>query len=121
MLRDHQLLVRRHDKNGNPAFRPRSERFASCIRRRVKNDAKPSKCLRDAGADGWRIFANAGREHEGVEPAEGSREHPGIEPDAVDEIVDSESRARIGARLEVSHVVADTGQAFKAAVTIKKI
>jgi hypothetical protein len=39
MLRDHQFLVRRHDEEHNPALRPRNERFAICVSRRVKNGA----------------------------------------------------------------------------------
>jgi hypothetical protein len=70
MLRDHQLLVRRHDEEHNPTLRPRNERFAIRISRRVKNGAEPCKLLRDAGADRRRVFTNAGGEHEGIEPAQ---------------------------------------------------
>jgi hypothetical protein len=45
MLRDHQFFVRGDHKDGNPAFRPRNERFACRIRRWIKrrqaNQASP--------------------------------------------------------------------------------
>ena len=110
MLRDHQLFVRWDHKDGNPAFRPRNEGFARRIRRWIKNDAKPSELLRDAGADGWRVLANASREHERIEPAQGRRQHSGIEAYAVNEVVDGEYSAGIGTRLEISHVIADAGE-----------
>ena len=46
-----------------------------------------------------RVLADAGGEHEGVEPAEGGREHAGVEPDAIDEMVERERRLRVVARL----------------------
>ena len=113
MLRDHQLLVSRHDEEYNPALRPRNERFAFCIGRRIQNDAEPCKLLRDAGADRWRILTNRG-----PLPQRG-RQHPRIQTDAVNEVVDGESRARIRTRLEISHVIADTGQPFQTALTIE--
>ena len=88
VLRDHQLLVGRHEEEDDPAFRPRDQGFAIRISRRIKNGAKPCKRLGNARADRWRVLADAGREHEGIEPAQRSREHPGIEPDAVHEMID---------------------------------
>ena len=46
-------------------------------------------------------------------------EHPSIV--RVAEALDREGRARIGAGLELAHVVADAGQAFQAAVAIQEI
>jgi hypothetical protein len=76
VLRDHQLLVRRHYEEDNPALRPRNERFAFGIGRRVEQDAKPCKLLRDASADRWRVLTNTGREHERIEP--GQRREPSL-------------------------------------------
>src|SRR6185312_7508491 len=61
------------------------------------------------------------REYEGVESPECSRQHPGVEADPVHEIVDGKGGARIGAGLELAHVVADAGQAFETAVAIEEI
>jgi hypothetical protein len=101
MLRDHQLLVRRHDEDGNPALRLRNERFASRVGRRVENGAEPCKLLRDTGTDRRRVLTDASREHEGIEPAERGRQQSGMEPHAVNEVVDGEPRAGIRARLEI--------------------
>ena len=62
-----------------------------------------------------RILADAGGEHERIEPAERGRQHAGVKPDAIDEVIERKRGPRIGARLEVAHVVADAGQALQAA------
>ena len=62
-----------------------------------------------------RVLADAGGEHERIEAAERGREHAGVEPSTIDEIFERKRGARIGARLELAHVVADPGQALQAA------
>ena len=56
-----------------------------------------------------------------IEPAERRRQHAGMEPDTVDEVFERERGARIGARLELAHVVADAGQALQAALVIEQV
>jgi hypothetical protein len=53
-----------------------------------------------------RALADTGREHEAVEAAEDRGERPDLLDCAVDEIVDRQARAGLGAREEIAHVVA---------------
>src|SRR5262245_16162723 len=121
MPRDHQLLVSWYDVKCDPALRPRYQRCPRSIGGFVKYGAEPRQLCRDAGANRYRVLANAGGEHEGIEPAERSREHPGVESDAIDEVVDREGRGRIGTRFEIPHVVADAGKALEAALAIEQV
>ena len=88
---------------------------------RIEHAAEPGKPLHDGGAHRGRVLADAGREHEGVETAERRRQQAGLQADAVDEIVEREARARICARLEFAHVVADAGQALQSALVIEQV
>ena len=54
-------------------------------------------------------------------PPSAAASMPGIEPDAIDEIVERESALRIGARLELAHVVADARKALEAAFAVEQI
>ena len=67
------------------------------------------------------VLANARRENESVEAAQRRRERAGEERDPMDEIVDSEGRARIGAGFKLAHIVADAGQAFQAAIMVEQV
>ena len=67
------------------------------------------------------VLADPGGEHEGIEPAERRGQHAGMEPDAIDEIIERERRARIAARLELAHVVADPRQALEPALVIEQL
>src|SRR4029079_1622783 len=71
MLCDHQFLVGGLDQEQDPTVRLRDDPLARRIVRRIQDDAEPCKLLRDASADHWRVLANAGREHERIEPTQG--------------------------------------------------
>ena len=88
---------------------------------RIELGAEPGELFGDARAHAGRVLADPGREHEGVEAAERRRQHAGVQPDAIDEIVEREARPRIGARLQVAHVVADAGQALQAAFAVEQV
>ena len=109
------------DIDGDAAVRPRDQRSARRVGGRIELDAEPGQLLGDARPHGRRVLADAGREHEGVEPAERRRQHAGVEADAIDEIVERERGPRIGARLELAHVVADAGQALQAALVVEQL
>ena len=118
---DHQFLVGGDDVAGDPRSLSRDAPGALGIRLRVKLKAEPGEALRHGIANGWRVLADAGGEHEAVDAAHGGRQHPGEESDAVDEIVERELGARVRTREQVSHVVADAGQPLETAVVIEQM
>ena len=91
------------------------------VRLGVKLKPEPGEAPRHGLANGRRVLADAGGEDEAVDAAHGGRQHPGEERDAVDEIVERELGARLGAREQVSHVVADAGQPLEPAVVIEQM
>ena len=54
-------------------------------------------------------------------PCKAAASIPAFSADAVDEIIDREGRARLRARLQLPHVVADAGQPLQAAIAVEEI
>jgi hypothetical protein len=59
---DHQLLVGRHDKEGDTARRRRDARCADIVGGLVDLGAEPGEALGDAGSDRRGILTDPGRE-----------------------------------------------------------
>src|SRR4051812_35946967 len=87
----------------------------------VELGAHPAQPLDDPRPDDRRFLADAGREHEGVEPAQHCRQAAGMAGNLLDEKVERKARLGIGAAQQIAHVVADAGKAFEAALEIKKV
>ena len=92
----------------------------SAFARRIELQAEPCQPPRDRLANGRRVLADPCREHEAVDAAHGRRQHPGKQRDAVDEIVERQLGARIGACQQLAHVVADAGQALQPAFVVEQ-
>src|SRR4051812_17405743 len=58
-----------------------------------------------------RVFADAGGENDCVDTAEDCDERSDLPGGAVDEVIDGELRGRLAAGDEITHVVADSGDA----------
>ena len=95
---DHQFLVGGDDVATDPRSFSRDPSGALGIRLRVKLKAEPGQALRHGIADGRRVFADARREHEGVDALHCRPQHPGEKSDSVDEIVERELGARVRTR-----------------------
>ena len=54
-------------------------------------------------------------------PPSAAASMPALQTDPIGEIVERERGTRIGACLQVAHVVADAGEAFQAAFAIKQL
>jgi hypothetical protein len=106
MARDHQFLVCRNHVKRNTTL---GRRYAQGMRRiglRIQNRTQPSESGGNPRANSCRILTYAGSEHEGVEPAKCRRQHARMKRDPVAEIIERKGGARIGARLQLAHVVA---------------
>ncbi len=68
-----------------------------------------------------RLLADAGGEDEGIEAAECGRQHAGMQADAVDEVVERQRRAWLGARQQLPYVIADAGEALQPTVLVEKL
>ena len=65
-------------------------------------------------------LADAGGEHDAVDPAHRGRQRTGLAGDPVDEIVERQCRTRLVAGEQVADVVADAGQALEAAIVVEE-
>src|ERR1044072_5879652 len=102
MLRNHQFLIRRYDIDGDATGLRRYQARMSGILGGIECHAEPAELLCHTSADAARVFADAGREDEGIEALKRSGEHAGVETDAIGEVIDRELRLWIGARLELA-------------------
>jgi hypothetical protein len=100
MSRDHQFFVCRHHIECDPAILLRYERRAGRVCCLIDGDSEPGQFVGDACAHAHRVLADPGREHEGVEAAEGGCQHAGIEADAVGEVLERKFSYRIRACFE---------------------
>src|SRR5579884_4058898 len=121
MLGNHALFVGRNDIDGDAAVRPRYLQPVPRILMEVERDAQPLQLVGDPRANACRVLADAGGEDKGVEALQCRREHAGIKIYPVDEVVDRKRCARIGACLELTHIVADAGQSLQSALPVEKI
>ena len=96
-------------------------RFARRVGVGVELAAEPGELLGDARAHRGRVFADTGREHEGIEPAERRGQQARMESDAIGEVVEREACPRVGACLKLAHVVADARKALQAALGVEQI
>ena len=95
VLRNHQLFIGRHDVDGNAAVRAGYPRSVTGVLNRIKRHAEPFEPFRDPCPDAGGVFADPCGEDEAVETLQGSRQHSGVKRNAIDKIVDGESRTGI--------------------------
>ena len=97
MAGDHQLLVGRHDEEGDAARRRRDARRAGVVGTGIELGTEPGEALGDASADRGGVLPDPRREDEGVEAVERGREQSGQQRAPMDEMVDREDRAWVAA------------------------
>ncbi len=66
------------------------------------------------------MFANPGCENDAVEPAKRRRERADFTADPIDEEIDGQTRARIVACLERSHIARNAGNAQQAGLFVEQ-
>ena len=77
-----------------------------CVGGIVEFHAQPRRGFADAAADPGRILADAGREHEPVDPAQYGGQAAELACRAVHEVVDRQCRRRVTVIQQVAHVIA---------------
>src|ERR1700752_2033999 len=103
---NNQLLVGWNAVASNARPLARNQQFTSCIRLRRNCEAKPRQAPHYRFADGWRILADARREHEAVDAAHSGRQHSRKECNPVDEVIQSQLRPLVRTYEQLPHVAA---------------
>src|SRR5690606_21770584 len=119
-LSDRALLVRREHQDVGLRIPSGDVDRAHAVARDIDAHAQPSRSLADALAHGGRVLADAGREDEGVEAAQGCGEGADLAADAVDEEVYRFSCMRIAAVEQGLHVSGNARNAEQAGLLIKQ-
>ena len=77
MLSNHQLFIGWYDIDADPAIWPRYFRTLLGVLCRVERDAEPPQLLGNTRPHRYRILADPGREHEGIDALQRRRQHEG--------------------------------------------
>src|SRR5688572_27986015 len=121
MARDHKFLVSGNYVETNATVLAGYRRAAGRIGFWIEHPAEPGEPFDDAGAHAGRVFANSGREHQGIEAPERCRQQACRESYSIGEVVERKARPRVGTRLQLANVVADARETFQAAIAIEKV
>src|ERR1019366_1071680 len=121
MAGDQQSLVGWNNEGLDAACGTGDARAASGIGGYVKLHAEPRRILQNPAPDLGRMFADASREDQRIEPAERGGERAKFAADAIDEKRDRFRRARILGGEQRPHVVADAGNTQQPRLIVEKI
>src|SRR6516165_7863504 len=121
MLRDHALLVCGNDIDTDAAGLRADPRLSGVIGALVEDHPQPGAARADARPYFGRVLADACREHEAVEAAQGSHERTNLARGAEYEEVYGFTCVRIAAAEQRAHVARNSGNTHEAAAVVEHV
>src|SRR6185437_8050022 len=117
--RYHQLFIGRDHPGGDLARASGDSGTITPVGLGIELNAEPCRRLTDAAADLRGVLSDAGRKYQAIDPAQSCSHSADLLCRAVDEVVDGQASVRFTAGLEISHIVAYSGDAEQARLLVQ--